>query len=82
MTPEQRANYELIGPGIAIHWPEIDEDISVPRRDANAPLTGRRAGQTLLLSEAFASEPSRGVTAGISLGARSGGRASGDGGSP
>jgi hypothetical protein len=30
-TPEQRANYELIGPGIAIHWPEIDEDISVPR---------------------------------------------------
>jgi hypothetical protein len=30
-TPEQRAHYELIGPGIAIHWPEIDEDISVPR---------------------------------------------------
>jgi hypothetical protein len=30
-TPEQRANYELIGPGIGIHWPEIDEDISVPR---------------------------------------------------
>jgi hypothetical protein len=30
-TPEQRAHYELIGPGIGIHWPEIDEDISVPR---------------------------------------------------
>jgi hypothetical protein len=30
-TAEQRANYELIGPGIGIHWPEIDEDISVPR---------------------------------------------------
>jgi len=28
-TPEQRAHYELIGPGIGIHWPEIDEDISV-----------------------------------------------------
>jgi hypothetical protein len=30
-TPEQRANDELIGPGSASHWPEIDEDISVPR---------------------------------------------------
>jgi hypothetical protein len=30
-TPEPRANYELIGPGIGIHWPEIDEDISMPR---------------------------------------------------
>jgi hypothetical protein len=30
-TPEQRAHYELVGPGIGIHWPEIDEDISVPR---------------------------------------------------
>ena len=30
-TPEQRQNHELIGHGIAIHWPEIDEDISVPR---------------------------------------------------
>lgn len=30
-TPEQRQHYELIGLGIAIHWPEIDEDVSVPR---------------------------------------------------
>ena len=30
-TPEQRQNHQLIGRGIAIHWPEIDEDISVPR---------------------------------------------------
>jgi hypothetical protein len=28
-TPEQRANWELIGLGIGIHWPELDEDISV-----------------------------------------------------
>ena len=27
-TPEQRANYEIIGDGQGIHWPEIDEDIS------------------------------------------------------
>lgn len=28
-TPEQRGHRRLIGPGIGIHWPEIDEDISV-----------------------------------------------------
>lgn len=27
-TPEQRANYELIGDGDGAHWPDIDEDIS------------------------------------------------------
>ena len=30
-TPEQRSHYAMVGHGIAIHWPEIDEDISVPR---------------------------------------------------
>jgi hypothetical protein len=28
-TPEQRQNWEAIGRGHGIHWPEIDEDISV-----------------------------------------------------
>lgn len=28
-TPEQRNRWRLIGPGIGIHWPDIDEDISV-----------------------------------------------------
>ncbi len=27
-TPKQRKHYEIIGDGIGIHWPEIDEDIS------------------------------------------------------
>lgn len=27
-SPEQRANYEIIGDGQSIHWPEIDEDLS------------------------------------------------------
>jgi hypothetical protein len=27
-TRAQRANWELIGDGIGIHWPELDEDIS------------------------------------------------------
>ena len=28
-TPEQRANIEIGGGGISLHWPEIDEDLSV-----------------------------------------------------
>jgi hypothetical protein len=28
-TSEQRKRWELIGPGIGIHWPDVDEDISV-----------------------------------------------------
>jgi hypothetical protein len=29
-TPEQRRNCRLIGSGEGIHWPDLDEDISVP----------------------------------------------------
>jgi len=36
-TPEQRRHWELIGLGQAIHWPELDEDISV-----DGILAGRR----------------------------------------
>lgn len=28
-TPRQRNHYRLIGNGIGIHWPDIDEDLSV-----------------------------------------------------
>jgi hypothetical protein len=27
-TPKQRANFEIIGDGEGVHWPDIDEDIS------------------------------------------------------
>lgn len=27
-TPEQRNNFKMIGDGVGIHWPDIDEDIS------------------------------------------------------
>ena len=27
-TPEQRNNFEIIGSGLGVHWPDIDEDIS------------------------------------------------------
>jgi hypothetical protein len=28
-TPEQRRHWRLIGKGSGIHWPDVDEDISV-----------------------------------------------------
>ena len=39
--PAERQNWELIGDGIGIHWPELDEDLSV-----EAMLAGRRSGET------------------------------------
>ena len=28
-TPAQRHNYEIIGDGQGVHWPDVDEDLSV-----------------------------------------------------
>jgi hypothetical protein len=28
-SPAQRGNFELIGDGEGVHWPDVDEDISV-----------------------------------------------------
>ena len=30
-TPEQRKNFQIIGNGHGVHWPDIDEDISAIR---------------------------------------------------
>ena len=40
-TPEQRAHYEIIGDGHGVHWPDVDEDISV----ANI-LLGKPSGES------------------------------------
>jgi hypothetical protein len=54
-TPAQRANFEIIGDGQGVHWPEVDEDISAegmlygiparrprpPVRHINVPRRGR-----------------------------------------
>ena len=40
-TPKERNNWELLGGGIGIHWPDLDEDISV-----QGLLIGRRSGET------------------------------------
>lgn len=28
-TPKERSKFEILGGGVGIHWPEIDEDLSV-----------------------------------------------------
>jgi hypothetical protein len=41
-TPEQRANWRLIGSGEGVHWPDIDEDISVRGMLDGVPATRPR----------------------------------------
>jgi len=40
-TPEERAHWRVIGGGEGVHWPDLDEDISV-----ESLLSGRRSGET------------------------------------
>ena len=40
-TPAERAKWRLIGNGEGIHWPDLDEDISV-----RSLLTGQRSGES------------------------------------
>ena len=41
-TPEQRENWEPVGAGFGIHWPDVDEDLSVAGLLAGAPAPGVR----------------------------------------
>lgn len=36
-TPSERGNWELIGKGEGIHWPDLDEDISIEGLIAGKP---------------------------------------------
>jgi hypothetical protein len=52
-TPEQQRNWELIGLGQGIHWPDLDEDISV------AGILADRGDQTKIRRAAAAYRPKR-----------------------
>ena len=41
-TPEQRAKYEILGNGEGVHWPDLDEDISVEGMLFGIPARRRR----------------------------------------
>ena len=40
-TPAERTRWRFIGEGEGIHWPDLDEDISI-----DGLLAGRRSGET------------------------------------
>jgi hypothetical protein len=51
-TPAERRQWQLIGPGIGIHWPALDEDISIealllglPSNESAASLQRWRVGR-------------------------------------
>ncbi len=51
-TPQQRTNWRLIGSGEGIHWPDLDEDISVA-----SLLAGRRSGESQESLRRWLAEP-------------------------
>ena len=66
-TREERNNWELIGEGQGIRWPDLDEDLSVEGLIAGRPsgesqrsfkrwLEAKRAGRNVLLSDLTAAE--------------------------
>ena len=40
-TEEERSNFEILSDGTLIHWPDLDEDLSV-----SGILAGRRSGES------------------------------------
>ena len=53
-TPEQRDNWRLIGRGVGIHWPDLDEDISTENLLATTDdewLTSRQPGSPSQLTD-------------------------------
>lgn len=40
-TSAERSHYEIIGDGMYLHWPDVDEDLSVA-----GVLAGRRSGES------------------------------------
>ena len=69
-TQAERDNWELIGDGQGIHWPDLDEDLSVEGLIAGRPsgesqrsfkrwLEAKRAGRSVLLSDLTALEQMR-----------------------
>ena len=42
--PSQREYWEILGPGVAVHWPELDEDVSIENvlRGTTAPIVEYR----------------------------------------
>ena len=69
-TPQERTNWQLVGGGQGIHWPDLDEDISIEdliagrksgesHRSFRQWLEAKREGRELTLNELTANEEKR-----------------------
>jgi hypothetical protein len=47
-TPAQRANFRLIGTGQGVHWPDVDEDVSVEGLLHGTPARRPRSRATMV----------------------------------
>ncbi|WP_295396118.1 DUF2442 domain-containing protein [uncultured Thiodictyon sp.] len=47
-TPEQRRHFEIIGDGQGIHWPDLDEDISIEGMLYGSPARRTKVAATRL----------------------------------
>lgn len=56
-SPVQRANFRIIGSGQGVHWPEIDEDISVEGMLHGIPARRRKSSATATVRIARAKAP-------------------------
>ena len=60
-TPEERNNWRLVGGGQGIHWPDLDEDISVENLVAGNPSGESQRSFKRWLNERKSRDTSRGI---------------------
>jgi hypothetical protein len=58
-TKKERGNWRFIGGGLGIHWPQLDEDISVENLLAGRPSTESGPSFEKWLAQRAASRPRR-----------------------
>ncbi|MBI2999225.1 MAG: DUF2442 domain-containing protein [Deltaproteobacteria bacterium] len=58
-TPAQRAHFRLVGTGQGVHWPEIDEDISVEGMLHGIPARRPRSSAAATKARRVPSQPTR-----------------------
>jgi hypothetical protein len=56
-TPEQRRNFEIIGSGLGVHWPDIDEDISATGMLYGVPARPRKRTRRVAVTTAHSLQP-------------------------
>lgn len=59
-TPAERGNFRIIGTGQGVHWPEVDEDLSVEGMPHGVPAHRPRSGVRGASQSAGGAQPTPG----------------------